>query len=1251
MPQKVPTVCPNCGRPLQKFNGHIGYCSQHNWVSPTGLGFEADAAERNKQDAAEAEQRRLDEERLKVEEEAQIKREQHAAAVRKAVAVVVALCLVAAAVVFFVVRPSVNYNGATDKFMEGNYLDAKDAYGSLGNYRDSAARVILCSAMIDLQEGRPEDAAEKLDQLTSEGAGDIAKQLADALLPIMSNWKARSLSPQALLLLLNKADVIDPNGTLDVAALKVEGHTAMLDGNALSSYADDVNSDGDPELIVLNSDYSITVYRMTSDSNIRMAVENEIAAACGIHFGNSFKETDIGSSIACFAEAYRLLPNNETRAALTAAYRLRSSSYENAGDMAAALADARRAMEISGDASDFTFFYDVNLRNCKNGRDAATALTMWNDFSVNHVTEITRFGAQNRWKGDAAQLHLARSAELAAQKNEGCIDELRQAAEMGADVSDAIAEAQSHFEPGLPLARLRLAEIDLLDSNSSREEQIRSEMANEVRLAITEWKSRGITPSDVPVLIRLADAQGINLDGINRDSIFEDAALTSAGSVVQSTFVDWDHDGYKELLALNTDGRLSLYGVTTESWGVVSSVDTKLPSSSYVIADESAPLILVLSNGMDEFLALTDTSNTLTTLFRETGISRYVADGSAVAFSRLLEGSIARYNDYKYDAVGITNRPVRVGIDWQQNDYPQPISAADAVQRYFEARAYDIPDEATLLIAESTTPTIFSTTALTALAVPDVPGTTKATAYQTEDGKELFEVTYSTGAQSIRTWIATEYIGGWKVVGAADTYGAGQNPSEIDYSLPLISLNAETSNTIATRGGRNTYRLLLPTAGRLSLVWQSGDKAASRTAYTVSLYRGTIAGDAIITYDLQPTPARQQSKPMFMSAGVYYVTIEARIADAPAYHLTMTLEAETHVELEPNDTPATATPVELNTAYYGSLQTSNDIDFFSFTLDETSKVNVTLGTPGTGNKTTTHVYAVLSAADGAKFATVNVPGNMQLSETGNLYLSSGTYLIQVNKGSAWINDAYTLTVNVSQGGIMEAEPNNTLETANAVPVNEDIHASIGQEGDIDYFVFTLDGDAVVQPRFTFKPTDSSSKTYVLTLMNSNRYELLKVNIGGKESTKVIPPVALPAGTYYVKVENPRFIRQDYTLHLVSVGVVAAEQEPNDTLALATSLALGTPRTGVISSETDIDYYKLTFAEQTTAMLKFSFPQNTSTNTAYVLTIEQNGKVQWTANVKGDSGGVEQQLQFPAGEYYVKVKPSTWTSAVYTISID
>ena len=96
--------------------------------------------------------------------------------------------------------------------------------------------------------------------------------------------------------------------------------------------------------------------------------------------------------------------------------------------------------------------------------------------------------------------------------------------------------------------------------------------------------------------------------------------------------------------------------------------------------------------------------------------------------------------------------------------------------------------------------------------------------------------------------------------------------------------------------------------------------------------------------------------------------------------------------------------------------------------------------------------------------------------------------------------------------------------------------------------------------------------------------------------------------------------------------------------------MGQPRTGVLTTDADVDYYKVTFAEKTTVTLKFSFAQSTNKNTVYVLSVEQNGKTQWTASIKGDSGGIEQQLLFPAGEYYIKIKSYAWLGAVYTITL-
>ena len=586
-------------------------------------------------------------------------------------------------------------------------------------------------------------------------------------------------------------------------------------------------------------------------------------------------------------------------------------------------------------------------------------------------------------------------------------------------------------------------------------------------------------------------------------------------------------------------------------------------------------------------------------------------------------------------------------------DQNPSMTPLDTVRLYFEERVYGLDSYAEQLTGLSPHDTDFSLEKLSALASPDLPGTIHAAAYQTEVPQVLYEVCYPSKAHTIRIWVAVEYLdgAGWKLTGAADTYGSNMPTDRIDYAVPLISLNDETTHTLAERGSRATYRLLIPTAGRLHLVWQSGSQKLSRNSHKITMVKDSLNGGSVFEYTLQPSPGKQMSKDLFVAAGVYYVTVEALMAETEAYHFTIAFHEEEHVELENNDTYLSATDVSVNTDYSGALTAEGDIDFFCSVLDSASAVNITLKTPGNGSKNPVYSVKVLSADSGSSVSSLSVPGNALLTETGNLYLSPGTYLVQLEKGTVFTSDEYKLTVNVDQNGFMEAEPNDTQATANPVPVNEDIHASTGQRGDVDYFAFTLDESAVIQPRFTFKPTDSSSKTYVLTIMDSLRHELLMINIGGKESAKVIPPVALPAGTYTVKIENPRFIRQEYTLRLVSMAVDTVEKEPNDSAALATDLTMGQPYTGVLSSDKDIDYFKVTFAEQTRATIKFSFVQSTKKDTAFVLTVEQNGKTAKTWNVKGDTGGFEDALSFMPGEYYFKLKPLNWYSAVYTITLE
>ena len=331
MQQNVRAECPRCGRQLENFNGHIGYCSQHKWVSPAGLGFEAEAAEQNRLDAEALEASRLEAERQKQEELARQKQEEHAQAVRKTIFAIAAVLLVIAGVTFFVIRPSLNYSSAGKKFDAGEYEEARDEYNALGTYKDSAARAELCNALLSLQNGDTEAAAAKLDLLTGDENKELAAKLGSALIPVMNDWKNKGLTPELLLSLLQKSAVIDPKGSLDLAKLTLEGHAALLDGEQLSFIARDVTDDGTSELVTLNPDYSVTVYRMSADSNLLIPVDEPVQAECLLEFGNEYKENDISLAAACYEEAYQMDPNDVSRSSVEEATRTILKEWKTRG--------------------------------------------------------------------------------------------------------------------------------------------------------------------------------------------------------------------------------------------------------------------------------------------------------------------------------------------------------------------------------------------------------------------------------------------------------------------------------------------------------------------------------------------------------------------------------------------------------------------------------------------------------------------------------------------------------------------------------------------------------------------------------------------------------------------------------------------------------------------------------------------------------------------------------------------------------
>lgn len=1135
--------CPRCGRPLERFNGRIGFCAAHNWVSPAGAGFDAEADQLNHQILLEKERKKKEIEEAK----ARKAEKERQSFLRLCFLIGVGICLALVAFFFFFIRPRMQYSGGEALLSKGEFAKAYDTYQSLGSFRDSEYRAALSQTMISLEQGESQQAIDQLEALLSQDGDALPDSMTKVLREMMGNWKASQLTPDILLRLLNRIEQIDPDGTLDYITLWTEAHIGLLDGTQ-TDVGVVATAECSDALVELRPDYSVRAYRMDVQGNTPIRLSNDEAAECETLFARRYSETHNPVSLECYAVACQYAPSN-------------------------------------------------------------------------------------------GSLQMEYALELAAQQDDRAADLFREAAKNGAQIETTVEQALTYFKPGMGLVLMRKMQMEALGPS----EKLCRAYEEELITAIADWQNLSIPADQVPGLIRLAKETQLSPEGVSLDEVYRRSALSAAGAAIDWQFTDYDADGCQSLLTLDSDGVLRCFGLKQYRWVCTSQMDTGLAGASLAMVAEQIPVALVLgSDGSNLFAANVENDN-LASLFLEEDIQDFTTDGTQAHYSRLLPGSIPRFAQICYTADSLESRPVFVGIDYKSSQYPVPTDAHSAVIRYFEARAYEISNEAHLLTS-SEAETGFDLDQLNALAKPDDVTAVEASPFYTADTVVYFEVHYRAQNMDVYTWVAAKKQDQWRISGASDFFGTEQ----MDYSVPILNLNISAENTL-NRNDLATYRVLIPQEGKLTLVWQYGTKAVNTESHKVAMYRSGDNSVNVFQYSLQPNQAIQQSQELYISGGIYTISVQTGSSGAGVYHLTLQYTPESNVELENNDTPGQATAIEAGIAYSGAFGTKKDVDYFSFTLSEPSEVNVQLSTSGNGRNSITYICSMWNAT-GHQLVQMDIPGNMLSSDSGKMFLEAGSYLVRMESGTAYSPAPYGLTVWSSPCAFTELECNDTFETATSIPVNQEIQGSIVLQGDVDVYRFTLEHNSILQPSFHFNPTGSSSKTYVLSIFNTQRELIVQEKFKGSEGAKRILPIALTAGEYYIRVENPSFVQQTYTLELTVSQMDAVEQEPNDSMGQATVLEQGKVCYGILRADTDQDYYAVSFSEATTVSFEFRFTQAAMNSTAFRLTVEQNGKRLWSANITGESGGIAQPMQFPAGTFYIRVQPASWVSSVYTIEL-
>jgi len=343
-------------------------------------------------------------------------------------------------------------------------------------------------------------------------------------------------------------------------------------------------------------------------------------------------------------------------------------------------------------------------------------------------------------------------------------------------------------------------------------------------------------------------------------------------------------------------------------------------------------------------------------------------------------------------------------------------------------------------------------------------------------------------------------------------------------------------------------------------------------------------------------------------------------------------------ELEPNDTVKEGTKISVNQEYRGVLSSSNDMDYFEFTLTKPGNVSISLP-----NFTEQSWNIYLYDSNGKEVNRFNTTyGNFATGATKDqIGLPAGTYYIRVNSYTNAAKVPYSFNLQYKESKVYEQELNDTVQEATKITVNHEYQGVLSSSNDMDYFEFILTKPGNVSislPNFM-------EQSWNIYLYDSNGKEVNRFNTtyGNFATGATKDQIGLPAGTYYIRVNSyTNAAKVPYSFNLQYDETSFFEKELNDSAQDANAIQLNYKYQGVLSSSNDVDYFSIKVDKNSNLLL--SLP-NTTDSSWYARIYDNTGKEITQFNTQYGSYVSDittEQLGLTAGVYYIKI--SSYTNA-------
>lgn len=298
--------------------------------------------------------------------------------------------------------------------------------------------------------------------------------------------------------------------------------------------------------------------------------------------------------------------------------------------------------------------------------------------------------------------------------------------------------------------------------------------------------------------------------------------------------------------------------------------------------------------------------------------------------------------------------------------------------------------------------------------------------------------------------------------------------------------------------------------------------------------------------DIKGKETTTQSSNLGLPAGTYYVKIRPYYFSSENYTFKVIYNSSNSWEKEPNDIYQNATPISINTTWYGALTSDSRADWYTFNLDSNGYIELDFSHPYLENG---RIYWKLEVynSDFKVVESIDSSGTETLIKDVKIGLKKGKYYIKVFPYYHSQLD-YNFKVNFTSSNSWETELNDSISTANSLSVGSSKSGSIEKDSDSDWYSIKLpNGEYTLI--FNSTLLNPERNYWKVELYNSDQSSKIDHDFSKNDSWNFsVTGNDSDSDQFYLRIRSNYHSRNNYTFSVVKKGnsapVVPTEDDKN-----------------------------------------------------------------------------------------------------------